>query len=226
MRNFILAFIIQFITFSGYSQDKKSKGEWSGTLTGAMIPLPATTFGIQPGAIYKFSDRLSWLSELTFRVGNKDTKDSMAFNKKYFRVKQELRYHFNYFWFRKLSESYIGLQTAYSFRSFTDFTGFYYDGLRNDSVYYFDKAIVKSPVISLTLQFGSIYPICDKVSLDVFCGIGARFINTHIKDIVNPSSGGRIWEKAGLAITPAYRYPGWEERLNLNAGLRIIYLFN
>ena len=232
MRNFILNFIICLISFPVSAQHKERReewlnthtGEWSATLTGAMIPLPSISFGIQPGAIYKFSDRFSWLSELTFRVGNKDSNDTKAYNKKFFRVKQELRYH--YYWFRRLTENYIGLQTSYSFRSFNDLNSFYYDDLKRDSVYYFDKARIKSPIITLTLQIGSIYYISDKISIDVFGGIGARFINTHIKDIVNPRTGGGLLPKAGPAITPSYRYAGWEERLNLNGGFRIVYLVN
>ena len=69
-------------------------GRWAITVTPALIPMPSGgQLGVQPGFEFRFRDRFSWLNEVTFQTGKKQHVDSAALNKRYFRVKSEVRYH-------------------------------------------------------------------------------------------------------------------------------------
>ncbi len=221
MRNF--SFIL-FLLFSSslQAQDSVSQKGWAATLAPALIPISQPGLGIQPGIEYRFNDRYSLLAEFTIPVNGKNSKDSSELDKKYFRIKSELRYSF--LSKRKTSHQYAGLQLSHASRHFINRNGFYYDKHPADSVYYYDNASIKSPVTTVTLQFGSIFTR-GRFALDVFLGVGARFINTDITDIVNPVRGVIIRGTDRPNFTASYSFAGGITMLQVNAGIRAMWHF-
>ena len=225
MRKLFFILFTLFVTSTLIGQKAEPDGKWSVTLTGAFIPVPGGNFGIQPGVEYRFNERLSLLTEVTIRVGNKNVPDSQALNKKYFKIKPQLRYNFSKM--KDGSKYYIGLQGSYSIRKFSIARyGFYYDKLPGDSVYFFDVAKVNSPVTTISIQFGTIISPEKKLSVDIFVGIGGRFINTEYTDIEKLRKGIRSRPADGPAFAASYSYFGHVTWLHLNAGLRFIYHFS
>jgi hypothetical protein len=202
--------------------EEKPEAKWFASLTGAVIPFPQWDIGIQPGIAYRINDRFSLLTEITIRVGNKNSPKSEAFNKKYFRVQPELRYNLS--GKKKDRNMYAGLRLSYSLRKFTDENGFYSNNNAGDEGFFYDKAAINSPVFTSSIQFGSLFSAGKKISIDAFAGAGARFINTAFANIINPISGVRVKED-GPSINASYSYEGSLIRLQLNAGLRLIYHF-
>jgi hypothetical protein len=217
-------FFISLILLSSslFAQEKEPKSKWFASLTGAVIPFPDWDVGIQPGIGCKLADRFTLLTEVTIRVGNKNSPRSEAFNKKYFRVQPELRYYLKTK--KKERNMYAGFRISYSLRKFTDENGFYSINNSTDEGFFYDKADVNSPVFTSSLQVGSLFSAGKKISIDVSAGTGARFINTAFANVVNPISGVRVKDD-GPTINASYSYKGSLIRLQLNAGLGLIYHF-
>lgn len=229
MRNlfFILLLLISARLFAQENKPEtepevKPEANWYASLSGAVIPFPQWDLGIQPGIGYRLNHRVSLLAEATIRIGNKNSPKSEAFNKKYFRVQPELRYQLESK--KKGRTMYAGLRLSYSIRKFTDVNGFYSNNSAGDQGFFYDKADINSPVFTSSLQFGSLFSVGKKLSLDVFAGTGARFINTTFANVINPISGRRVKED-GPSIYASYTYEGSIVRLQFNTGLRLIYHF-
>ena len=74
------------------------------------------------------------------------------------------------------------------------------------------------------VQFGAIFSK-KRFAVDVFTGIGARFIHTDISDIQNPVRS-RITKAAeGPSFTASYSYKGNVSMLQVNVGIRLIWHF-
>jgi hypothetical protein len=215
---------ISLILFSPrlFAQAERPDSKWYASLTGAVIPFPEWDFGIQPGIACKLADRFSLSTEITIRVGNKNSPRSEAFNKKYFRIQPELRYFLKTK--KKDRNMYTGLRVSYSLRKFTDENGFYSISNKGDEGFFYDKADINSPVFTSSIQFGTLFSAGRKISIDVFAGTGARIINTAFANVINPISGIRVKED-GPSINASYSYEGSLIRLQLNAGFRLIYHF-
>lgn len=223
MRKLLFILFILFSSSLLFAQQVELKRKWAVSLTGAFVPLPYLNFGLQPGIEYRFSERVSLLTDFTFRIGNKNSNDSDFLNKKYFRVKPELRY-----WIpgkTNRREYYLALQGSYSFRKFDDNGSFFYDGLGGDSVYYFERASVNSPVTTISLQVGSDTWHKKRVSVDFFMGFGIRFVNTQYSDVVNPQSLPRIRAKEWYGYTNGLQQAGHSSFFHFNTGIRISYHF-
>ena len=226
MRRIFTFFIVSiFLPALSVAQKKTPESRLAATITPALVPLPSGgQFGIQPGIEYLINPRLSLLLEVTFQTGKKQHSDSAALNKKYFRIKPELRYHFigksN-----RLSK-YVGLQASYSFRSFrNEKEGFYYDDLPYDYVYAFDKAKIYSPITTISAQFGMILTDGRRFAADVFAGTGLRFVNTSFSDVQNLRQVRRTPPPDWFTATASYQKIGWLSDLHLNAGVRFMYRF-
>lgn len=221
MQKFVF-FLSLLFSSSLLAQTSSTQKGWAVTLTGALIPISQPGVGIQPGVEYRFNDRWSLLTEITIPVNKKDSKDSSELNKKYFRIKPELRYSF--LSKRKTSNQYAALQASRASRQFINRNSFYYYNSSTDSVYYYDKASISSPVTTVALQFGSIFTH-GRFAVDIFIGIGARFINTIITDVVNPVRGVISNPADGPHFTASYSYAGNITMLQVNAGFRAMWHF-
>jgi len=220
-------FIFMLILFysSLTAQSTNVRGEWAATLTGALIPISQPGLGIQPGISYRINDHYSILAEVAFRANKKDSKDSSELNKQYLRIKSEVRYCFSAK--GKRSHLYTGLQVSRASRKFINQNSYYYDNRSTDSGYYYSKASINSPVTTFSVQFGSIINFHDQIfSVDLFAGIGARFITTTIADIENPVRSAVSRPADGPSFTPSYSYAGNVIMFHLNGGLRLMWNFS
>jgi hypothetical protein len=221
MRKFV---VILFLVLSSslYAQVDSSQKGWAATLTAAAIPISQPGVGIQPGVEYRFNDRFSLLAEITIPVNKKNSKDSLELNKQYLRFKAEIRYSL----FTKSNKGhyYTGFQVSSSQRKFTNVNGFYYNERHTDSVFYYDKASINSPVTTVAVQFGSIITK-GRFAVDIFAGIGARFIHTTISDIENPVRSTIRQPDSGLSLTASYSYKGNITMFHFNGGIRFMWHF-
>lgn len=217
-------FILLFYHSSLKAQSDTLQKGWAATLSAALIPISQPGLGLQPGIEYRFNERYSLLAEVAIPVNNKNSKDSSELNKKYFRVKSEL--HYNFLSKSTKSNRYTGLQISRASRSFINQNSFYFDNQGSDSGYYYNKASINSPVTTVSLQFGSIFSFKNKrFALDLFAGIGARFINTTITDVKDPIRGKISKPSDGPSFTASYSYAGNVTMLHLNGGVRLMWHF-
>ena len=219
MRKFV---VILFLVLSSslYAQENNGQKGWAVSFAPALIPISQPGLGIQPGVEYRFNDRFSLLAEITIPVNKKNSKDSSELNKKYLRYKTEIRYRLS----TKKGHYYTGFQVSLSQRRFTNVNGFYYSERHTDSVYYYDKASINSPVTTVSAQFGSIITK-GRFAVDIFAGIGARFIHTTITDIENPVRSTIRQPDSGLSLTASYSYKGNITMFHFNGGIRFMWHF-
>lgn len=219
MRKSFFIFSLLLSTVLHGQADSSQRG-WAATLTGALIPLGSSALGIQPGAEYKFNDRLHLLSEITFRAGRRNSNDLIQ-DRHYMRFKSELRYNF-FTKKKKAFHQYTGLMLAWATRRFIDSSGYYYEKQHSDSAVFFDKAKLRSPITTISVQFGSI--IADgRFGVDVFMGFGIRLVNTNITEVVNARKG--IVQSRAFYFPAAYNYEGNVSQFHFNAGIRFMWHF-
>jgi hypothetical protein len=221
-KSFFFALFFLFFYSSLIAQSGKQPGGWAVTLTGALIPISQPGLGIQPGVEYRLNDRYSLLGEVTIPANKKNSKDSSELNKKYFRVKTELRYSF--LSKSKTSHLYTGFQVSRASRQFINQNSFYLDNKSTDSGYYYNKASVNSPITTVSIQFGTILSK-KRFAVDLFAGVGARFIHTAISNIENPVRSAIRTPDSGLSFTASYCYAGNVTLFHLNGGIRLLWHF-
>ena len=222
MQKFIFIFLL-FMSIASYAQTDSTQKGWAITFTGTTIPIGQPGLGIQPGVEYRFNERWCLLSEIVIRANKTNSKDSSTLDKHYLKVKSELRYNF----FSKIgrwSHDYISFQLSLASRKFINTEGFYYDNHHTDSVYYYTKAAINSPIKIASVQFGSIITE-GRFAADAFIGIGIRFIQTTITDVKNPLRSTKQTNTDGLHFTASYSYAGNITRFHFNAGVRFMWHF-
>ncbi len=218
----ILFFILISVSISTFAQDKSKENPWVASLTGAILPLPEFNVGIQPGIMYKFNDRISLLTEITLRVGNKADADSEAVDKKYLRIQPELRYNLRSK--KRIRNDYLGFRFSYASRSFSDVNGgFYATQNPGDEGFFYDRAKINSPVVTSSIQYGTILSSSKRFSIDVFIGLGLRFVNTEYTDVSNPIRGTRTRSVDGPTFYASYSYNGSLIWFHVNGGLRLFW---
>ena len=219
--------IISILVFSSLSAQKKGQSiagqKWSASFTGAFISLPQFNMGIQPGVEYRFNERFSLLTETTIRIGRKTDPDSNTINKQYFRVQPELRYFSKKK--RQGRENYTGLRLSWANRRFENKNGLYLFNHQTDSGYRYDRAKINSPVVTVSLQAGTVFRLGNSMGLDFFMGMGARFINTDYTDVVNPVKTSRVRAPDGPHFDASYDAEGNVTWFHFNTGFRFIYHF-
>jgi hypothetical protein len=221
-----LAIILFCVCYTLVSHSQDLPARWTATFTPALIPLPSGgQFGLQPGVEFMISEKLGLLLEFTFQTGKSQHADSAALNKKYFRIKPEIRYYLSNEQ-EKLTK-YAGLQLSYSFRGFkNEKQGFYNDDpYHPDQSFYFEEAYINTPITTVSFQFGVIFSDGKKFGADVFAGFGRRFVNTSFRDVVNLTPGPRFSPPPWFNAEASYQRIGWESELHLNAGVRFLYRF-
>jgi hypothetical protein len=219
-RTFFVLTILFSTTLNAQIVDSQ-KG-WAATLTSTTVPIGQPGLGIQPGAEYRFNERYSLLAEIAFRANHNVSEDSEEYDKHYIKFKAEFRYAFSSR--KKLSNDYIGFQVSRAARSFVAKNGFYYDDPPQDSVNYYSSASIKSPVTTASLQFGTI--VGDgRFAVDIFIGIGARFIHTDLSNVTNKIKGLRADPPDGLHYIASYSYEGNKTMFHCNGGLRFMWHF-
>ncbi|MBI5858988.1 MAG: hypothetical protein HZB42_15250 [Sphingobacteriales bacterium] len=222
MRKYCLILFVFSSSFLHAQKDSIQKG-WAATFTVTAVPIGQPGFGIQPGIEYRFNERYSLLSEFALRANKKNSKDSSTFDKHYFKVKSELRYHF-FSKKQRWSHDYAAFQLSWASRKFINRNDFYYNRRHDDSVTYYSQASVNSPVMTATVQFGSVITN-GRFALDVFIGAGGRFINTTLTNVENPVRGKEPRGSDGPHFPASYSFAGNTIMLQLNGGIRAMWHF-
>ena len=194
------------------------------TPTAAVLwPLPG--WAIQPGVECRLGERLSLLTDLTMVAFQK--KDSSVTNRKYFRIKPELRWNFEKR--NRWLGNYIGLQMSYAYRKWNDLSGgsYFVDRFDDSSITY-TSATITSPILTSSIQMGTILNLGEHFSVDLFWGMGTRTIFTNYTDVQNPAKVYAVRSTCmmiPIAFPPAYRIDRTITRFHMNTGLRVYYYF-
>ncbi len=225
MRKFFPAFV-SFIIFSNALLCQTNKiDKWSISYTPSIIlSSPVPLWGIQPGAEYRITSRLSLLTEIAFAIETK--KDSSYSNGKYFRIKPEL--HYNFEQRSRWLGSYVGLQLSYSSRKWNNLSGgtYFLKTEFDDSCFSYQTATIRSPILTASMQVGNLVKLSDHVSIDFFWGIGMRTIFTNYSSIENSLKKDSYFRTCSpIHITAAYRIDRTVARFHMNSGIRIFYIF-
>lgn len=226
MRKPPLSFLVSIFPILLNAQKDLPDQKWAISFTPAVIPITGNwQVGIQPGILYQLSAHVSLSTAVTFQTGKNNNSDPSFMNKRYLRIKPEIRYFFS---MSKEVREYIGLQFSYTMRKFTSKYGYYYDHLPGDSVVYFDQATINSPIITASIQLGNLVAIGKSFMLDFFIGLGARSTNTEYKDVINPQVLQKIEHPGGWRVPlpiPSYYYREAQVRFHSNFGIGILYFF-
>jgi hypothetical protein len=220
MRKLTLSFLPLTFSILLHAQKDLKDAKWAISFSLAYVPLPGNgQLGVQPGVSYQPNKHLSLLTEIAFPIGKNNESDPSFMDKRYIRIKPEIRFllsNTNEF------KDYIGLQVSYTARSFASAYGFYYSDLPGDSVISYDHASINSPIITTSVQVGSLVVITKSIMLEGFFGVGIRSVNTEYTEVVNPHVSPR--ERSWWTV-PSYYYPGNRILFHANFGIRILYFF-
>ena len=150
----------------------------------------------------------------------------MSFDKGYWlRFQAEGKRFLNY---EEDVKFYFSFQTAYSIRNFvTNDSGYYYVGsFGSDTGAYYSSAKIHSPVLSFAPKFGFELFMGKKWYLDMFGGIGVRYIFTKYNaQNVRPATFVRGFRDWGYAHESSWRFNNTQSRFHLTTGLRLGFRF-
>lgn len=223
-KTIILFFAVLFVFHAG-GQRIVPDPRWTAGLSFGILPLPGSGLGIQPSLEYYFTERWSLLTDITLQTEKKNNADSMALDKKYFRVRPELRYIVSPP--EKIAKFYVGLQGGFASRSFTTMkNGYYFDKPESDSAWIFDKGRVNSPINTFSFQMGLLISNKSRLSMDMYFGAGARFINTSFSGLENLRYDIRRLGLFSFGIKRAYNQIGKITHSHYVAGIRLIWRFS
>jgi hypothetical protein len=221
MRKFILPACLLLCSFFAKAQESK----WGVTFTPAIIMSSDFKYAFQPGAEYRFNDRLSLLTEVAFLTGK--SKDPSFSNNKFFRIKPELRYYSPVS--KHGLQSYVGFQLSYTYRKWENVSGgCYFDKkMYADSIVSYDRATINSPILTSSLQLGTPISFGDHFGMDIFMGLGMRMIFTKYSNIENATKEGYSMPSCRIfpAPDPAWSVSGTVKRFHCNFGVRFYYHF-
>lgn len=195
---------------------------WAASFSLGTVPLPDTRISIIPGVEYYFTSKFSILSDVTLQLDKNRNMDSTATNKKYMRIKTELRYYFDKS--DKWVTPYLSVQFTKAKRSFdVEKSDKYFEKGKIDSAYFYNRASIKSPFVTTTLQMGLSKQIVENLYVDFSLGGGAKFSKT---DYTNMSNLRKDKNRELLRLPKSsYRYIGAITTLQLTMGFRLYYRF-
>ena len=218
MKKLLLFAFLLTISFLLRAQDSK----WSVSFTPAIVQSPDFHYAVQPGVEYEFNNRLSLLTEFAVPVGKNNQLNYS--NSKYFRIKPELRYNLSPS--KRGIRTYVGLQASYTFRSWQNNGGTYFDkSVYSDSATRYDGAKINSPIFTWSFQFGTPMSLGRNLDMDIFMGLGMRMIFTNYTDVQNAVKGAYSTPTCRMlpAINYAYGIDGTVNRFHSNFGVRFLY---
>lgn len=173
--------------------------------------------GIQPGFQLRLGRKFEFISEAAISIGSggNNQYDEMHF----FKLSAEVKY----FPRKAFAGSYFSFQTGYVQRKFqAKDSGWYWrDGNINRTGY--SNADIKSPVIFSNLKMGREIKVKGNFFLDLFVGVGARYIHTSydaknaypLGPLTTPRDN--IFELAGYS----WENEGDQIKFQATAGLRL-----
>lgn len=212
---FCFCFIHQ--TFAQNQSDAMDR-KYAITMSAAVFSYKA---GIQPGIQVKLGKRFGFMSDVGFALSGRGNNqyDEMHF----FKLASELKYYSKH----SVSGRYFSFQAGYVHREFqANDSGWYWRKDSSDATGY-GSAHVNSPVFFGAIKLGRELKIGEKFFLDVFFGIGARYIHTNY-DAKNVYTMGRFVDKRDTIFDLAgysWEHEGDQVKLHATTGLRIGYYF-
>jgi hypothetical protein len=212
---FCLCFIHE--TFAQNQSDAIDQ-KYAITMSAIIFPYKA---GIQPGVQVRLGKRFGLMSDLgvTFSGRGNNQYGKMHF----FKLASELKYYPGH----SVNGRYFSLQAGYMHREFqANDSGWYW---RKDSsnASGYTSARINSPLLFTAVKLGREMKIGERFLLDVFLGIGARYIRTNY-DAKNVYTMGRFADKRDTIFDWAgysWEHEGNQVKFHATAGLRIGYYF-
>lgn len=214
----ITAICLLFFTLNCQSQNVLLKFSFLSLVDEPSFP----TF--QSGVEFKLSDKLGWYNEvgIKYRKSYYERADTNFTNSRGFKLKTEIRYYFG-----NKGGVYAGGNGFYT-KDFHNTKALYY--YSNDSAALMtDNFAAEKIVRGVNLIVGKQYKKWNKIYLDVYAGLGIRFLSTqqnnmevdHNRDVLRRAPDlnipdNRIWTdvKGGRSVLP-----------NFSMGIRICYSF-
>lgn len=128
---------------------------------------------IQIGIEFGISKKISWYNEggIKYREGYYSMPDTNLIATGGFKLKSEIRYYKATI----RNGGYVGVNGFYTKDSHHSIASYYYSGDSSDER--IDNFTVKKFVTGLNLVIGKIYPAGKKISLEIYSGVGIRFIS-------------------------------------------------
>lgn len=177
--------------------------------------------GVQPGFQVGLGKRFGLISDLGFTFSGRGNNqyDKMHF----FKFATELKYYSR----RSVNGGYLSLQAGYVRREFqANDSGWFWKKDSSDASGY-SSARISSPVLFTAIKLGREMRFGEKFFLDVFLGIGARYIGTNY-DAKDVYTMGRFADKRDTIFDLAgysWEHEGSQVKLHATAGVRIGYYF-
>jgi hypothetical protein len=216
MRTFFCLFFCLCVIDETFSQNQSNTidQKYGITMSAVFFPYKA---GFQPGFQVKLGKRLGLISDFGFTLSNKGNNqyDEMHF----FKLASELKYYSRH----SVTGSYFSFQAGYVHREFqAKDSGWFWREDSSDASGY-SSARINSPLLFTAIKLGREMRFGKKFFLDVFLGIGARYIRTNY-DAENVYTMGRfadkrdnIFELAGYS----WEHEGGQVKLHVTAGARV-----
>lgn len=188
--------------------------KYAMTMSATIFPFKA---GIQPGFQIKLGKRFGFMSDLGFAFSARGNNqyDELHF----FKLASELKYYSR----RSVNGGYFSFQAGYVHRELqANDSGWYW---RKDSsnASGYSSASINSPLLFTAIKLGREMKIGEKFFLDVFIGIGARYIHTNY-DAKDVYAMGRFADKRDTVFDLAgysWEHEGNQVKLHATAGARV-----
>jgi len=128
---------------------------------------------IQSGIEFGISKKISWYNEggIKYREGYYSMPDTNLIATAGFKLRSEIRYYKATI----RNGKYVGINGFYTKDSHHSIASYYYSGDSSDER--IDNFTVKKIVTGLNLVIGTIYPAGKKISVEIYSGVGIRFIS-------------------------------------------------
>ena len=198
------------------AQNKRDTGHLYIHLSPAFLAAHNFYLGLQPGLQYIYNN---WAADAEFAFPLPNSSKNNLEKDRYRRFGFEVKkYRSKIF---ATAKRYHSLQLNYALRRIADNNGgYYYDGF-SDSVFYYNKATIHSPVLAIALKTGRTYTFKKPFFLDVFGGIGLRRIFTSYSNVENVRKD-RIGRKdLTLVPPPSHEFDQTLTRFHITAGFRL-----
>lgn len=171
-------FLIVFFFFEKncFSQKKQNEVLFINqkyAVTVAPVFFPIRAFGIQPGFQFKISDQYAFISEIGIRIGH--SKNSDYDKTSFLKFTTELKY----FPKHSIPGRFYSLQFGYIKRNFFDNDSGSYHTPGSPDLIGYQSLKIKSPVFFTCFKIGREVVEWKKAFMDVFIGLGLRWIPTE-----------------------------------------------
>jgi hypothetical protein len=217
----LLISALLFVNLSAHAQqDSFLLQRISVVISPALLSSYNIVAGLQTGVQYRFNEKWSGVSEIAFPVQNSNSLRIESV--RYLRIGAEIKRFGNNNMRRH--KRYFSLQTRYAFRRWQEVSDdYYYERKILDSVVFYDKANIKTPVLSMALKLGLEFHLGRRFMIDWFSGAGARTIFTTYKKVEGARRELKPLRARGGFVISAVDYNYTVTRFHYVSGFRLGY---